>query len=120
MAKEKLDKELINKDSIVTETKDKIEWPEETIEKLIKNEFQMDSIGCGDTSINMVEPIDDEDDNVDEAKDTANETEVEYNDVDYKSRGFKSLQEAIDFMEKPYFKGLGEADKREYKKWLIK
>ena len=74
----------------------KVNLPDETLEKLIKNEYEMKV----------------EDEEVTEG--------VEYNEVDYASRGFKSLDDAILFMDTPYFKGLGEADKNEYRNWLIK
>lgn len=38
--------------------------------------------------------------------------------VDYKSRGFKSLEEAYAFVETEYFKNLGKADQEEFIKWL--
>ena len=38
--------------------------------------------------------------------------------VDYKSRGFNTIEEAYAFVETKYFKGLGEADQEEFIKWL--
>jgi len=38
--------------------------------------------------------------------------------INYIGRGFNSIQEAYDFVDTDYFKGLGEADQIEYKKWL--
>lgn len=99
----------------------KVVLPDETIEKLLNNEFQMDSVGTDEIEIPVVEVKPDE---VEEHKETikteSKTKKVEYNDVNYAGRGFKSLKEAIDFMETPYFKGLGEADKNEYRNWLIK
>lgn len=96
--------------------------PDETIEKLLNNEFQMNSVGTDEVEIPVVEPINEEIQNEEIQNEEAEGTieEIEYNEVDYKSRGFKSLDDAIDFMETAYFKGLGEADKNEYKKWLFK
>lgn len=95
----------------------KVVLPDETIEKLLNNEFQMNSVGTDEVEIPVVEPKNEEI-QVEESEVTIEE--IEYNEVDYKSRGFKSLDDAIDFMETAYFKGLGEADKNEYRNWLIK
>ena len=46
--------------------------------------------------------------------------ELQYNDVDYSGRGFNSLEDAINYMNSDTFKNLGDADKNEFKKWLIK
>lgn len=97
----------------------KVEIPEETLDKLLKNEFQMNSVGTNEIEIPVVEPINSEVEK-EEASTKETKSNIKYNDVDYKGRGFKSLQDAIDFMEKPYFKGLGQADKDEYINWLIK
>lgn len=110
-------------------SKEHIELPDVTIEKLLKNEYQMNSVGNDDITIPVVEPkkVDNVTDSSDEIEKIENEEEkkskkskVKYNDIEFPSRGFNSLEEAIDFMEKPYFKGLGKADKDEYIKWLIK
>lgn len=98
----------------------KVNLPDETVEKLIKNEFEMnvDNETVKDEEVTETE----KDFKLEETEDEeVTETEVvDYNEVDYASRGFKSLDDAILFMETPYFKGLGEADKNEYRNWLIK
>lgn len=38
--------------------------------------------------------------------------------VDYVNRGFKTLEEAYNFVETEYFKNLGKADQEEYIDWL--
>lgn len=117
----------------------KVNLPDETLEKLIKNEYEMN---VEDEEVTKAEEAEE----ATEANETPEETEdkevtkeeinddfkmketedeevteeVEYNEVDYASRGFKSLDDAILFMDTPYFKGLGEADKNEYRNWLIK
>lgn len=96
-----------------------IDIPDVTIDKLIKNEFQMNSVGTNEVEIPVVEAKTSEKTKVEETKSDKIEV-VEYNDVDYAGRGFKSLEDAIDFMETPYFKGLGESEKIEYHNWLIK
>ena len=108
--------------------KNTVELPDVTIEKLIKNTCDVD--------INEIEEpvkedeyneadksVDENDDinNVDNTDDEeVKEVTVEYNDVDFKSRGFKTLEDAINFLSTPRFENLGEADKEEFKQWLIK
>jgi hypothetical protein len=38
--------------------------------------------------------------------------------IDYASRGFSSIEEALSFPDTDYFKGLGKEDKEEYLNWL--
>ena len=115
----------------------KVNLPDETVEKLMKNEFEI-NVNNEEVTEEVVQAVAEaiveeaEEHNtsveevVNEIIEEAKETEevetkaVKYNKVDYKSRGFKSLDDAILFMETPYFKGLGEADKNEYRNWLIK
>lgn len=105
----------------------KVNLPDETVEKLIKNEFEMnvdnETVKDEEVTETTEEVTETEKDfKLEETEDEeVTETEVvDYNEVDYASRGFKSLDDAILFMETPYFKGLGEADKNEYRNWLIK
>lgn len=116
----------------------KVNLPDETLEKLIKNEYEMkvedeevtEAEEAEKTEANETpeetenEEVTEEEINNDfkmeETEDEEVTEEVEYNEVDYASRGFKSLDDAILFMDTPYFKGLGEADKNEYRNWLIK
>lgn len=42
------------------------------------------------------------------------------NDLDYEARGFKTLEEACNFVNTDIFKNLGRADREEYLKWLNK
>ena len=49
------------------------------------------------------------------------EEKLEYNKkLDYASRGFNSLEEAINFVNSDRFKNWGEADKAEHLDWLKK
>lgn len=105
----------------------KVNLPTETVEKLIKNEFEMNEGNIEETVENEVEETEElevtelpELPEVEETEETEETEVIDYNDVDYDGRGFKSLDDAILFMETPYFKGLGEADKNEYRNWLIK
>ena len=41
-----------------------------------------------------------------------------HKEIDYKGRGFETLEQAFAFVETPYFKGLGKADQDEFIKWL--
>lgn len=40
--------------------------------------------------------------------------------IDFEGRGFSSIEEALDFPNTKYFKGLGKEDKEEYLNWLKK
>lgn len=108
----------------VEEEKKDIEIPVETVEKMLKNEFQMNSVGTDEVEIPVVEPKKDENEveKSDEEIEEVNflDPDTKYNDIIFPTRGFDSLEEAVDFMNTPYFKGLGEADKNEYRNWLIK
>lgn len=39
-------------------------------------------------------------------------------DLDFRSRGFETLDQAYDFINTYYFKHLGKADQDEYMNWL--
>ena len=85
--------------------------PSVTIDKLINNEYNYDTIQTYNDN-EEIETID---------NDVVTETEeLQYNDVDYSGRGFNSLEDAINYMNSDTFKNLGDADKNEFKKWLIK
>ena len=85
--------------------------PSVTIDKLINNEYNYDMI----QTYNDNEEIRTIDNNI-----VTETEELEYNDVDYSGRGFNSLEDAINYMNSDAFKNLGDADKNEFKKWLIK
>ena len=87
--------------------------PSVTIDKLINNEYNYDMIQTyNDTDNEEIGTID---------NNVVTETEeLEYNDIDYSGRGFNSLEDAINYMNSDTFKNLGDADKNEFKKWLIK
>ena len=85
--------------------------PSVTIDKLINNEYNYDIL---QTSNDNGE-IGTFDNNT-----VIGTEELQYNDVDYSGRGFNSLEDAINYMNSDAFKNLGDADKNEFKKWLIK
>ena len=87
--------------------------PSVTIDKLINNEYNYDMTQTYDNDDN--EEIETIDNNV-----VIKTEELQYNDVDYSGRGFNSLEDAINYMNSDTFKNLGDADKNEFKKWLIK
>ena len=87
--------------------------PDVTIEKLINNEYDY-NIEKDDNDIDIEKVNDIDIPDVDETKG------VQYNNVNYAGRGFNSLEEAIEYMNSETFKNLGDADKNEFKKWLIK
>ena len=80
--------------------------PDNTLQRLLDNEYEF-------TTKDMLE--NDTDDTQDVADSSEEEIKVE---VDYKGRGFKTYQEAVDFIETEKFKRLGVADQEEYKNWL--
>lgn len=86
---------------------------DEELTKLMSNEFAYDS----ETNF-TTNPLVKETEETEKTEEVDNT--IDYNDIDYAGRGFKSFEDAIDFMETSYFKGLGESDKNEYRKWLIK
>lgn len=88
--------------------------PDVTIEKLINNEYGYDMEKDNDIDIDIEKDNDIDIPDVDETKG------VKYNNVNYAGRGFNSLEEAIEYMNSETFKNLGDADKNEFKKWLIK
>lgn len=96
----------------------KKELTTEEFEKLLKNEL--------DLTINEEEQENEE--TLVEETDTEEKEEIEEEieikevnkTVDYKGRGFKTLEDAIDFPNTETFKRLGDADKQEYLRWLEK
>lgn len=86
--------------------------PDVTIEKLINNEYNYDMVKDNDNDIENDKTIDNP--IVEKTKG------LQYNNVNYAGRGFNSLEEAIEYMNSETFKHLGDADKNEFKKWLIK
>ena len=85
--------------------------PSVTIDKLINNEYNYDILQTSNDN-GEIGTFD---------NNTVIETdELQYNDVDYSGRGFNSLEDAINYMNSDAFKNLGDADKNEFKKWLIK
>lgn len=86
--------------------------PSVTIDKLINNEYNYGIIQTSNNNNGEIGTFD---------TNTVIETEeLQYNDVDYSGRGFNSLEDAINYMNSDTFKNLGDADKNEFKKWLIK
>lgn len=86
--------------------------PDVTIEKLINNEYNYDMVKDNNDDIEKDNDID-----VPMVEETKG---LQYNNVNYAGRGFNSLEEAIEYMNSETFKNLGDADKNEFKKWLIK
>ena len=86
--------------------------PSVTIDKLINNEYNYD----------MIETYNDNEEirTIDNNNIVTETEELQYNDVDYSGRGFNSLEDAVKYMNSDTFKNLGDADKNEFKKWLIK
>ena len=109
MAK-KVVEEQVNEQVVEEQVNEQV-LPSVTIDKLINNEYNYDMIQTYNDN-EEIRTIDN--------KIVTDTEELQYNDVDYYGRGFNSLEDAINYMNSDPFKNLGDADKNEFKKWLIK
>lgn len=90
------------------------ELPQETLDKLEKN--ALDFTVSDDYDEEEITDI-----VTSEAEEINSVEEVKYNEnIDYKSRGFDTLEQAIGFVNTIQFSKLGQADKNEYLAWLKK
>ena len=93
---------------------------EEVLNKLLKNEVDLTISGeetneIGTPETNIVE------NEVESEIDGETEEVREINgEIDYKSRGFETLEDCVNFPKTDTFKRLGNADKEEFIKWLEK
>ena len=95
---------------------------QEAFDKLIKNEFTFEEQEKNAEEI-VEEELRKEIKRVPAAKEVESNDNIDkskYNKIEFPARGLKSLKEAVDFMDTPYFRGLGESEKIEYRNWLIK
>lgn len=95
---------------------------QEAFDKLIKNEFVFEEQEKSAEEI-VEEDLRKEIERVPATKEVENNGDIDasaYNKIEFPARGLKSLGEAILFMDTPYFRGLGESEKIEYRNWLIK
>ena len=90
-----------------------------TLEKLMKNEVNLE-INGDDTEI--YEEVQAVTETVEEkvSEELPTVDKGVYNNIVFPARGLKSLEQAIDFMETPYFKGLQKCEQDEYRNWLMK
>ena len=94
--------------------------PSVTIDKLINNEYNYDMIQNYNDNVEIKNDNDNGEIGTLDTNTVKETEELQYNDVDYSGRGFNSLEDAINYMNSNIFKNLGDADKNEFKKWLIK
>lgn len=100
--------------------KEDVKLSEEVLNKLLKNEVDLTISGeetneIGTPETNIVE------NEVESEIDGETEEVREINgEIDYKSRGFETLEDCINFPKTDTFKRLGNADKEEFIKWLEK
>ena len=100
--------------------KEDVKLSEEVLNKLLKNEVDLTISGeetneIGNPETNIVE------NEVESEIDGETEEVGEINgEIDYKSRGFETLEDCVNFPKTDTFKRLGNADKEEFKKWLKK
>lgn len=94
----------------------------EEFEKLLKNELDLtitdeekEEKEEQENTEELVEGTDTEEKEIEEIK----PVDVDKS-IDYKGRGFKTLEDAINFPNTETFKRLGNADKEEYLNWLKK
>lgn len=106
--------------------KEDVKLSEEVLNKLLKNEVDLtisgeetNEIGTPETNIveNEVESEIDGEIEIDGETEEVGEINGE---IDYKSRGFKTLEDCVNFPRTDTFKRLGNADKEEFIKWLEK
>lgn len=101
--------------------------PKEALDKLMKNEVELDVID-DEKSLKVIvdkDEIEIEPEAIDaEVKDIEKDEVIEvvtYNkEINYAGRGFRCLDDAINFPKTKTFKALGDADKQEYLRWLEK
>lgn len=100
--------------------KEDVKLSEEVLNKLLKNEVDLTISGeetneIGNPETNIVE------NEVESEIDGETEEVGEINgEIDYKSRGFETLEDCVNFPKTDTFKRLGNADKEEFIKWLKK
>ena len=100
--------------------KEDVKLSEEVLNKLLKNEVDLTISGeetneIGNPETNIVE------NEVESEIDGETEEVGEINgEIDYKSRGFETLEDCVNFPRTDTFKRLGNADKEEFIKWLKK
>ena len=100
--------------------KEDVKLSEEVLNKLLKNEVDLTISGeetneIGNPETNIVE------NEVESEIDGKTEEVGEINgEIDYKSRGFETLEDCVNFPKTDTFKRLGNADKEEFIKWLKK
>ena len=100
--------------------KEDVKLSEEVLNKLLKNEVDLTISGeetneIGNPETNIVE------NEVESEIDGETEEVEEINgEIDYKSRGFETLEDCVNFPRTDTFKRLGNADKEEFIKWLKK
>lgn len=96
------------------------------LEKLLKNEFDLtiteeeeneEKEKEQENEEELVKGTDTED--VEKPEDVIKIDEVKH-ELNYKGRGFKTLEDAVNFPNTDTFKRLGNADKQEYLNWLKK
>ena len=100
--------------------KEDVKLSEEVLNKILKNEVDLTISGeetneIGNPETNIVE------NEVESEIDGETEEVEEINgEIDYKSRGFETLEDCVNFPRTDTFKRLGNADKEEFIKWLKK
>lgn len=100
--------------------KEDVKLSEEVLNKLLKNEVDLtisgeetNEIGTPETNIVENEVESEIDGEIEEVREINGE-------IDYKSRGFETLEDCVNFPKTDTFKRLGNADKEEFIKWLEK
>jgi hypothetical protein len=86
-----------------------LDLPENTLQRLVDNEYEFTNEDMVDTDINNTQDVADSSEEIEE--------KVE---VNYKGRGFKTYEECVNFVNTEKFKRLGVADQEEFIAWLNK
>ena len=106
--------------------KEDVKLSEEVLNKLLKNEVDLTISGeetneIGNPETNIVEnEVESEIDGEIEIDGETEEVGEINGEIDYKSRGFETLEDCVNFPRTDTFKRLGNADKEEFIKWLKK
>ena len=106
--------------------KEDVKLSEEVLNKLLKNEVDLTISGeetneIGNPETNIVEnEVESEIDGEIEIDGETEEVREINGEIDYKSRGFETLEDCVNFPKTDTFKRLGNADKEEFIKWLEK
>lgn len=96
------------------------EEQDKSVEEIV-NDIVTESNENSNEELNSEEVEENEEVNNDEVEENTEVSEKVVNtNVNYKARGFNSLDDALNFIKTDKFNNLGDSDKNEYLNWLYK